>query len=427
MYKTLSIIMLSFVIFQLHAQAQNNYDSIFLEYNEKYIWSVPKEIIEKGIPGAVDSTNFYEELVPQFILPDLFKLNNGEKVKSVSDWEHQRRNELLELFCTEVFGKAPPKPEQLKFETKEQNTNAIDGTATFKKIAISFKLADDEFIFHLKLYVPNNRKGKVPLFLLLNHRQPSSTEIPVAITSQFWPIDYIISRGYATAAIDVAAEVDPDRPNADTGVRIFYKNYGEFSWGTIAAWAWSASRAVDYFETDPDIDIQQIAIIGHSRGGKTSLWAGAQDTRFSLVIPNCAGDAGPALVRRRYGNTIEVMTSRNPHWFVPRYAEYAGKENLMPIDQHMLVALIAPRAYHGGDGALDLWHDPKGSWLSLVEASKIWEMYGKIKTFDNEMPLVNELLIEDPIAYHIREGGHGLFLFDWKLYLDQADLIFFNH
>lgn len=168
------------------------------------------------------------------------------------------------------------------------------------------------------------------------------------------------------------------------------------------------------------LDPTKIAVVGHSRGGKTSLWAGAQDNRFALVIPNNAGDGGPSIARRRLGNTIEVMTGRNPHWFVPKYAGYAGVENSMPFDQHMLIALIAPRGYHAGDGSEDLWHDPRGAWLALVEASKVWAMYGQARQMKDKMPMVNDLLINGPLANHIRKGGHGLLFYDWKLYLDHA-------
>jgi hypothetical protein len=210
-------------------------------------------------------------------------------------------------------------------------------------------------------------------------------------------------------------------------VRAFYRKYyarpDELTWGALSAWAWSGSRAVDYFQTDPDIDTTQIAVIGHSRGGKTSLWAGAQDSRFALVCVNDAGEGGPALSRRNFGEDNAAINRSFPHWFAPKYATYAGKENTLPVDQHELVALVAPRGYHGADAANDLWADPRGSWLALVEASKVWALYGE-EVLRDAMPLVNDLLICGPMAYHIRQGGHGLTLFDWKLYLDHADSLF---
>jgi arylsulfatase A-like enzyme/dienelactone hydrolase len=238
----------------------------------------------------------------------------------------------------------------------------------------------------------------------------------------------VIERGYAVAAINVADEVEPDNAKAATGIRAFYRQHytkpEELTWGALSAWAWSGSRAADYFETDPDIDTSKIAVIGHSRGGKTSLWAGAQDTRFALVCVNDAGEGGPALSRRNFGEDNAAINKSFPHWFAPKYATYAGKEDTLPVDHHEVVALVAPRGYHGADAADDLWADPRGSWLSLVEASKVWALYGKATALKDQMPLVNDLLLQGPMAYHIRAGGHGLLLFDWKLHLDQADVLF---
>jgi hypothetical protein len=232
----------------------------------------------------------------------------------------------------------------LAFHIVESDSKAMGGKATLKRVAVSFQLQGEPFIFHLTLFVPNARRGKAPVFLLLNHRSPENTDPTRKTQMEFWPAEYVIERGYAIAAINVAAEVEPDNAKATTGVRAFYRKYyarpDELTWGALSAWAWSGSRAVDYFETDPDIDTAQIAVIGHSRGGKTSLWA-----------------------------------------------------------------------------------DPRGSWLALIEASKVWVLYGG-EAVKNKMPLVNDLLICGPMAYHIREGGHGLTLFDWKLYLDHADSLF---
>jgi dienelactone hydrolase len=304
----------------------------------------------------------------------------------------------------------------------------MGGKATLKRVAIRFTLGGEPFTFHLTLFVPNERQGRAPVFLLLNHRSPENTDPTRKTKSEFWPAEYAIERGYAIAAINVAAEVEPDNAKATTGIRAFYrKHYAkpeELTWGALSAWAWSGSRAVDYFETDPDIDMSKIAVIGHSRGGKTSLWAGAQDTRFALACVNDAGQGGPALSRRNLGEDVATITRSFPHWFAPTYTTYGGKEETLPVDQHEVVALVAPRGYHGADASVDLWADPRGSWLALVEASRVWALYGKTAPLQDQMPLMNDLFVQGPLAYHIRAGGHGLTMFDWKLHLDHADLLF---
>jgi hypothetical protein len=165
-------------------------------------------------------------------------------------------------------------------------------------------------------------------------------------------------------------------------------------------------------------------VIGHSRTGKTALWAAAQDTRFALACVNCAGEGGPALTRRNFGETLGMITRNFPYWFTPSYARYADRIDALPIDQHQLVALVAPRGYHGADATQDLHADPRGSWLALQEASRAWALLGRAPALRDAMPLVNDLLIAGPLAYHMRDGGHALTTFDWKMYLDHADTLF---
>jgi arylsulfatase A-like enzyme len=385
----------------------------FAKYEQKFPWT-PSEKLVKSLSSKRSTINYDEAKVRPYTLPDMFTLNSGEKVTTTTAWEQQRRGELLDLFRRYVYGFAPPKPQTLTFRVVQSDPKAMGGQATLKRVAISVQFQGEPFTFHLTLFVPNQRQGKASVFLLLNHRGPENTDPTRARKMEFWPAEYVIGRGYAVAAINVADEVEPDNAKATTGIRVFYRQHypksEELTWGALSAWAWSGSRAVDYFETDPDIDTSKIAVIGHSRGGKTSLWAGAQDTRFALVCVNDAGEGGPALARRNFGEDNAAINKSFP----------------LPVDHHEVVALVAPRGYHGADAADDLWADPRGSWLSLVEASKVWALYGKAAALKDPMPLVNDLLLQGPMAYHIRAGGHGLLLFDWKLHLDQADTLFKN-
>lgn len=399
----------------------------FSKFETKVPWVVsPADIA--ALTAKTPSRNWDEAKVGSYTLPDMFALAGGGRVNTADVWEKQRRGEILAMFRSEVYGVAPPKPDDLTFRVVETNPQAMEGKATLKRVAIGFKLGGELFEFHLTLFVPNQRAGKAPVFLLLNHRGIDNTDPTREKKSAFWPAEYAIARGYAMAAINVSAEVDPDRRDATDGIRQFYKKHytkpDELTWATLSAWAWSGSRAVDYFETDPDINAAQVAVIGHSRTGKTALWAAAQDTRFALACVNGAGEGGPSLARRNFGETLAQVGYGFPYWFTPKYLTYAGKADTLPIDTHELIALIAPRGYHGGDATGDLGADPRGSWLALVEASKVWALFGKAAPMQETMPLVNAPFINGSIAYHLITGDHALTLFDWKLYLDHADMLF---
>ncbi len=375
------------------------------------------------------SSNLYEAKAGNPVLPDMFTLADGTKATTPEVWAARCRPELLALFTSEVYGASPPKPDNLAFSVLEENPRAMEGRATLRRVKLSFELQGETFAFQLILFVPNQRTGRAPVFLLLNHRPPDNTDPTRTKKSDFWPAEYAITRGYAVAAINVAAEVDPDRPNATTGLRQFYRaHYAKpetLTWATLAAWAWSASRAADYFETDPDIDPKRIALIGHSRGAKTALWAAAQDTRFALVCYNGAGEGGSSLARRNFGETLAAINKNYPHWFTAKYATYGGRVEALPVDTHELLALIAPRGCHDGEATLDVHADPRGSWLALGEASRVWQLYRLApRRLTPEMPLVHELFLDGPIAYHMHEGVHDLTVYDWKMYFDHADFLF---
>jgi dienelactone hydrolase len=400
----------------------------FSAYEKKEPWLIAPETLAQ-YEKRTKKSNYLESKVPAWTLPALLNFADGTAISTPADWT-RRRAELLDIYRSEVFGISPPRPEDLRFQVIDTDAKAMQGAATLKRIAIRFSLSGETFTFHLTLFVPNQRNGPAPVVVQLNHRGVENTDPTRKTKMDYWPAEYVISRGYAIAAIDVAAEVDPDNAAATvtSGVRAFYRKHhpqaADFTWGTLAAWAWSGSRAVDYFLTDSDIDGKRIAVIGHSRTGKTALWAAAQDERFALACVNGAGEGGPALARRDFGETLGQITSSFPHWFTPRYASYAKRINELPVDAHQLIALVAPRGYHGGDGSEDLWADPRGAWLALVEASKVWALHSNGDPFKDEMPLVNDLLTRGSLAYHIHAGKHELSSFDWKLYLDHADALF---
>jgi hypothetical protein len=191
--------------------------------------------------------------------------------------------------------------------------------------------------------------------------------------------------------------------------------------GALAAWAWGASRAMDYFVTDRRIDAGRVAVVGHSRGGKAALWAGAEDERFTLVVSNDSGEGGAALTRRNLGETLARITTSFPHWFAPRYGQYAGRLEALPVDQHMLLALTAPRALYVASADEDLWADPRGEFLSLAAASPVFALWGDPEVEPGDMPALGQPLVAGRRGYHVRSGGHNLTPEDWMHFVDFAD------
>ncbi|MEJ7675396.1 MAG: prolyl oligopeptidase family serine peptidase [Chitinophagaceae bacterium] len=238
----------------------------------------------------------------------------------------------------------------------------------------------------------------------------------------------MIDSGYAIAAFHVEDAAPDFKDRYQNGVLQLYPEQLTAANGmkAIGAWAWAASRALDYFETDKAIDAKKVFIVGHSRGGKAALWAGAQDQRFAMVFSNCSGNTGAALSRRQFGETVKVINTRFPHWFANNYKKYNDNENALPVDQHMLIALIAPRPVYVTSASKDLWADPKGSYLSLKHAEKVYALYKKPSALTQTPPAINHPIIRSFLGYHNREGIHNLTAFDWNNFIRFANYHYKN-
>jgi hypothetical protein len=368
--------------------------------------------------------NFEEARVGAYTLPDVLHGAHGE-VRTKPEWP-ARRAEILDLFRANVYGRRPGKPQTLRFDVLQHDAHAMGGTATLDRIAIVSGQAGRTHTFNLTLFLPNARQGRVPVFLLLNNRAASNADPTRQQKSGFWPAEQMIAHGYGIAAIQNSELAPDNKEHYREGVlRLFEGDTtgprASDAWAAIAAWGWGASRVMDYFETNPRVDASRVAVIGHSRGGKAALWTGAEDERFALVISNESGEGGAALARRNFGETVERITTTFPYWFAPKYATYSSHVADLPVDQHMLISLIAPRAVAVGSADEDLWSDPRGEFLSVAASSPVFALWGDPVITPTQMPALEHPLVVGRREYHIRKGEHNLTPYDWDQYAAFAD------
>jgi hypothetical protein len=361
-------------------------------------------------------------------IPALLTTAGGKDVKTADEWEKIRRPELLGLFVENEFGKRPvERPDTLRFEKDGEDVTMLDGKAIRKKVFIIYRGPGGEGRIRLTAFIPKSAKP-APAFVLICNRDPEKDIDPERkIKSPFWPVEEIVGRGYAALAF-FNGDVAPDQWTGFTnGVHAVFQPGAKArkadSWATISGWAWGASRVMDWIETEPTIDKARVAIIGHSRGGKTALWCGATDTRFALTISNDSGCGGAKLNRMDLPKSehIAQITKGFPHWFCTNYLKYAGHEDELPMDQHELLALMAPRLLCVGSATEDAWAGQPGEFRSCQLATPAWELYGKKGLVGEKFPAPDTPLNEGCIGYHVRTGKHDLALPDWQCYMDFAD------
>ncbi|MBQ7191202.1 MAG: autotransporter-associated beta strand repeat-containing protein [Kiritimatiellae bacterium] len=361
-------------------------------------------------------------------LPELLRTVAGDPVTTVQQWEAVRRPELLQTFTTNVFGvRSVERPASLTFEQAGTNRVMVEGRAIRKLIDIRYSGPGGNGCIRVHAFIPI-RSTPAPGFLLICNRDPEANIDPERIQkSPFWPVEEVVARGYAALAF-YNGDVCPDRSTGFTvGVHAIFEPdpsvRTEESWATISAWAWGASRVMDWIETEPLLDAAHIAVIGHSRGGKTALWTGATDPRFAFVISNDSGCTGAKLNHMDLpsSESIASITRSFPHWFCTRYNSFAGQEFEMPFDQHELLALVAPRLLAVGSASQDNWAGQRGELASAVFASPAWELYGKRGIVGTNFPPAELPMQEGNISYHLRSGGHNLVLYDWNRYMDFVD------
>ena len=385
--------------------------------------------------------NYDEELVGEYTLPDPLVMLNGERVRDAETWYNKRRPELVALFEEHQYGKAPPAPEDMWFEVTEQAGSAFDGRAIRRQVAVHFTRDPEGPKMDLLVYFPADAERPAPMLLSIggspNSMAVADTMVRLGTVwrqgervpagrGQQTPayVMQLLDEGFAWATV-YYGDIEPDFNNAATlgGVRSLYLRPGETEpapdeWGAISAWAWGLSRALDYFQTDPNIDATRVAITGASRLGKTVLWAGVRDPRFAMVIASVSGAGGAALERRNYGETIAhlVAESRYPYQFARNWQRYAEDPNLSPVDSHMLIALMAPRPLLLQTGTIDFWSDPVGEFLAAVAAEPVWELLGAKGLGTDVLPEPDQPILND-LGYLMHEGGHAVLPRDREIFI----------
>ncbi len=389
------------------------------------------------------------QLPSQPNLPDPLVQFNGERVTTRDQWFQKRRPELKSLFQHYMYGYLPAAPKSVEAKVEHEDQQAFGGKATLKELSLAFGPPEWPRI-HLLLVVPNGRKEPAPAFVGMNFcgnhalvkdpgvRLPTAWMYPNRVGVQdnhatesgrgtqihTWALEQSVDRGYAVATF-YNGDVDPDRIDAREGIQPHLRKAGLLlpgpdAAGTIAIWTWGIHRAVDYLVTDKEVDKSRIAVVGHSRLGKTALLAAAFDDRIAMAIPLQAGCGGTAPSRGKVGESVKQINDRFPHWFDGVFKDFNERTDRLPFDQNDLVALVAPRAVLFSNAVEDSWANPQGQFQVLQAADPVYRFLGAGGLDAQRMPGVGKL-VDSRLGYYIRPGKHSMTKDDWKVFLDYAD------
>jgi hypothetical protein len=416
------------------------------------------------VSRAVGADQYDESKAGTFTLPDPLLLNNGQRVTDAETWFKQRRPEIYSFFENEFYGRVPPRPAAEAFDLHDNDSSALDGKAIRKQITIRLNGRSDGPNIDVLMYLPAKLPRPVPVFLCLSFTplQQINADPGIKLMDGWdtkgkkraaadpglrgraavgWPVEEILARGYGIAVI-YYCQIEPDfAGGVQFGVRAAFSTsgapvaatnpadaIGPSDWGAVAAWGWGASRVMDYLETDADVDSKHVALMGHSRLGKTVCWAGARDQRFAMILAAQSGRGGASLARRNYGETLLALDTNFGYQFCANLKKYAADPNTLPVDSHELLALIAPRPLYQTTSVEDRHSDPRGEFLAAVAASPVFDLLGARGLVSGgldptQLPPVDTSTMRTQ-GFHYRSGKHAVTAYDWDRFLDFADLHF---
>ena len=400
--------------------------------------------------SKVAPANYDETKIKPYDLPDPLVFANGSKVDSAAEWP-ARRAELLASITREMFGTSPQGDVKITVNSSSEKDDSLGGLARRRLLRLHFEKDGHSHPVDVLIYTPKNAVGKVPAFMGLNfngnHAVTNEPDVPlptswmrnapaIGVTdhkatekgrgseASRWQAEKLMKAGYGLVTI-YYGDIDPDFDDGfANGIHTLFRKPGQArtpdEGGSITAWAWGLSRVLDHLERDDRIDASRIAVIGHSRLGKTSLWAAAVDPRFALAIVNNSGCGGAAIERREFGETVERINAAFPHWFAENFRKYARNEDKLPFDAHSIIALVAPRPIYVASAAEDLWADPKGEFLGALGADPVYRLLSGEGLPTKEMPAIDSPVM-GRIAYHNRTGKHDVLAYDWDQFIAFAD------
>ncbi|PTX94587.1 acetylxylan esterase [Opitutus sp. ER46] len=397
----------------------------------------PKEPgpLRRAATGHV--SNYDETKVGSYTLPPLLVDRSGRPVTAAAAWSQHRRAEVRAAYEQEIFGRVPERAPRARATVLSDNVPVENGAAVRKHVVLNFGPDETGPKADVVLYLPAAAKQPVPVLLHVVFFRGLPSEVPEPplppafaksgrAFSETGPVAEILARGYGYATFRYG-EVQPDNKETHArGVQALAYAPGQTrpgpgEWGTITVWSWAASRVLDELSADARVDGSRVALIGHSRLGKTALWASALDPRFALTFASCSGEMGAALSRRDFGETVDDMAVSFPWWFAEGFQKYVGHWPDMPVDAHSLIALSAPRPVFLTGGTEDLWADPKGQFLAAVAAGPVYRLLGKRDLGTTELPPLDVALTDGSLGWRYHRGGHAILPGDWQAFLDFAD------
>lgn len=378
---------------------------------------------------------YSERKVPFYELQDPFLSIEGKRITTEEEWLNIRRPQIMGMFASTIYGRVPEPetPIQIDYELLSEDREFFDGRGTRRHILARYYNQRGSVTMHMAVFIPNHVKGQVPALLRVGFGDAIDENIEMENLQSYGklrngtPLIDLFERGFGLVYIK-GGEVIPDEIGFNNSVHeLFYHGNQSMpradEWGVIAGISWQLSRAMDYIETDASINPSKIAILGFSKLGKATLWAGALDTRFAMVLSQNSGCAGAALSKIKFGENLKYM-NRFPNWLCNNSKKYIGREEDLPIDQHMLIACLAPRPVYITSGIDDLWADNMGEYLSAHHATPVYELFGLEGQPDPERPKLNEPSENRALSYCVRSGGHGFESTDWVRYINFMDFHF---